>query len=169
MVAAHSTSRNNAATMKLSKVPSPGPPPYRWGYCVSPDSVPTQLNLQLGGPDSVVVSFFTFEKTNATAPPVVEWAAAGAARQTTIVGATRIHNTATNTRHYHMHFVRLPALVPRGRYGFGSRRLTTRSKLRPPRRSSWPPRKSRPLRYWPLRRSRPPRYWLRQVSRPAQY
>jgi len=35
----------------------------------------------------VVISFVTFEKTNATAPPVFEWAAAGAAKQTTTLGA----------------------------------------------------------------------------------
>ena len=42
----------------------------KWGYCTSASYIPEQINLQLANPDTVVVSFVTFEPTAPEGLPV---------------------------------------------------------------------------------------------------
>lgn len=47
----------------------PAATPRVSGYCLSATAVPEQINLQVASPDSVVVSFVTFEAAAPTRPP----------------------------------------------------------------------------------------------------
>ena len=84
--------------------------------CHSAEGEPQQINVQIAGPDSVVLAFVTFEKAAPRAPPVARLAPeGGAARQ--LVGVTHRHDTPGN-RTYYMHFVRAHALSPRATYSY---------------------------------------------------
>jgi hypothetical protein len=98
------------------------------GYCVSKATgnvtlctqsygVPEQINVQIAGPDSVVVSFVTFETAEPTAPPTARVTAAHAAEMSPVVGVTHRHDTLGN-RTYFMHFVRLTSLKARAEYSY---------------------------------------------------
>lgn len=99
-------------------------PPKAPAYCRSALGVPEQLNLQIASPDTVVVSWVTFEAAAPKSPPKVfasrsveELRERRGEAATAIVGVTQIHMTAGN-RTYYMHFVRLSSLAPRARYTY---------------------------------------------------
>ena len=46
------------------------PSAARLGVCRAPSSVPEQINLQIAGPDVVVVAFVTYDPQRPSAPPV---------------------------------------------------------------------------------------------------
>jgi hypothetical protein len=85
--------------------------------CTSADGVPEQINVQIAGPDAVVVQWITHEATAPTDPPVVRLVPhdASGALSSTVEGATHVHTTAGG-RVYYMHFVRLTQLAPRARF-----------------------------------------------------
>lgn len=93
-------------------------------YCRSAVGVPEQVNLQIASPDTVVVSWITFEDTKPSNPPKVFASRAaedlsqrrGEAAKP-ITGVTQIHTTAGG-RTYYMHFVRLSGLQPHARYSY---------------------------------------------------
>ena len=84
-------------------------------------------SLQLAGGDAVVISWITFEASNATFPPEVQWSAGAgpvaASGATSTKGATHIHMTAARDRRYHFHFVKLAGLKPRAQYSYKVRPL----------------------------------------------
>ena len=93
-----------------------------YDYCASPQTIPTQINLQMAGPTAVVVSFVTFEGMAATYTPQVQFSTDGHFRSSG--GATKIatglchHFTQTGSpdKHYAMHFVKLEGLGERREY-----------------------------------------------------
>ena len=115
-----------ALTVKLEDVPAPPSAGLKWAYCETPLATPSQINVQLASGDAVVVSWITFEATNATVPPEVQWVAGGAvagaasalAAWTSTKGATHIHTTAARDRRYHFHFVKLSGLKARAQYTY---------------------------------------------------
>jgi hypothetical protein len=120
LTANHGESQSSAMTMKLISLgPSVG-----WGYCTSNRGVPEQVNVQLAGPDSVVINFVTFEAKTPAGPPVVTVGLAEDENKTAdktplkIRGVTHTHVTAAGDRTYYMHFVRLSELKPRGKYHY---------------------------------------------------
>ena len=76
-----------------------------WGYCQSPPLTPEQLNLQVAGPNSVVVAFVTFGDANpehGNAPVAQFWPSNGAsgppprtppATATAAIGVTTVYDT----------------------------------------------------------------------------
>ena len=89
--------------------------------CQSVTGVPEQINLQIASPNSVVVSFVTFEKAAPTRPPIVMFAAGpvdDGALETNITGVTHVHETLAKDRTYYMHFVLLPDLKPNQIYHY---------------------------------------------------
>jgi hypothetical protein len=84
-------------------------------FCTSAYGVPEQVNVQIAGPDAVVIQWITFEKVNPATPPIVKMGKSSGALGTSITGVTHIHKTAGN-RTYFMHFVRLEGLAPRAKY-----------------------------------------------------
>ena len=116
-----------ALTIKLEDVPPPASSGLKWAYCETPLATPSQINVQLASGDSVVVSWITFEATNATTPPEVQWMESGNGEDsragstlawTSTKGATHIHTTAARDRRYHFHFVKLSGLKPRAQYTY---------------------------------------------------
>ena len=111
-----------------------------YGYCQSPRLSPEQLNIQLAGPTSVVLSFVTFgditEYFNLTAPPTAEfWLSfpkGPQAKKTTVSGVSTAYDTNAvpdnkagrdswkpqPERKYTMHFIRLSGLAPRTSYSY---------------------------------------------------
>jgi hypothetical protein len=115
-----------------------------YGYCQSPRLSPEQLNIQLAGPTSVVISFVTFgditEYFNLTAPPTAEYwlsipngrGQAKSATVTTVSGVSTAYDTNAAPynkagrdswkpqpeRKYTMHFIRLSGLAPRTSYNY---------------------------------------------------
>lgn len=93
----------------------------QWGYCISPQTVPTQINLQMAGPTEVVASFVTFESMDEAYTPEVQFSTNPAFPQS---AATRTahglchHFTQAGSpnKHYAMHFVKLQGLAERTRY-----------------------------------------------------
>ena len=90
------------------------------GYCVSGEGVPEQVNVQIAGPDSIVVSFVTFEKEAPVDAPTMMLARAGAATagSKTLTGVTHVHKSPSGDRTYYMHFVRAGGLDARARYDY---------------------------------------------------
>jgi hypothetical protein len=84
-------------------------------FCTSALGVPEQINVQIAGPDAVVVQWITHEAAAPADPPVVRLGTASGALNSTVEGATHVHTTAGG-RAYYMHFVRLTQLAPRARY-----------------------------------------------------
>jgi hypothetical protein len=112
-----------ALTVKLEDAPEPSSAGLKWAYCETPPATPSQINVQLASGNAVVVSWITFEATNATTPPEVHWAAGGGAALaqrgwTSTMGATHIHTTAARDRRYHFHFVKLSGLKARAQYSY---------------------------------------------------
>ena len=100
----------------------PGVAPNAYAYCTSATSVPEQINLQIAGPDTVVVSFVTFEHAPPPpgATPVAQVGASsdpgamkGVACGATNPCVTHEYVTPSKDRTYYMHFVTLSNLPPR--------------------------------------------------------
>jgi len=105
---------SDAMTVQL--LPAGAAPGTDWGYCTSVLGVPEQINVQIAGPDTVVVNWVTFEAAApADAPTAFVGSAAGALTDS-IKGVTHVHVTAAKDRTYYMHFVKLAGLKPRARY-----------------------------------------------------
>merc|ERR1740117_194350 len=83
-----------------------------WGYCTSAEYIPEQINLQLAGPDTVVVSFVTFEPSAPDGLPL----AMLAGKQLT--GVTHTYVTPKGDRTYYMHFIKFAQLAPRTKYSY---------------------------------------------------
>eukprot|EP00755_Sulcionema_specki_P013817 Sspe_Gene.55011::Locus_30304_Transcript_1_1_Confidence_1.000_Length_1890::g.55011::m.55011 len=84
-------------------------------FCTSATGVPEQINIQIASPDTVVVSFVTFE-TSPPAVPLVEMGTESGKLTNTVRGVTHLHHTAAKDRTYYMHFVRVQGLSPRATY-----------------------------------------------------
>jgi hypothetical protein len=105
---------------------NPPPEGARWGLCTSAPAVVEQLNLQLAGPRSVVVSFATFHNPGcASHSPSVQLRGTGGVK--TVYGVTHVygmnstgHSTTTN-KTYYLHFVRLSGLRERTAYSYRAR------------------------------------------------
>ena len=93
-----------------------------WGYCSSPSFVPEQVNLQLAAPDTVVVSFVTFEPSAPAGLPVAELTEEGTEAEggvgAQLTGVTHTYVTPSGNRTYYMHFVKFAALKPRTKYSY---------------------------------------------------
>ena len=83
--------------------------------CTSADGVPEQVNVQIAGPDAVVVQFITFETAAPSKPPTVHLGTASGKLDTIVHGVSHQHVTEGG-RVYYMHYIRLNALTSRGRY-----------------------------------------------------
>jgi len=84
-------------------------------FCTSADGVPEQVNVQIAGPDAVIVQFITFETAKPTHPPTVQLGTASGKLDQTVHGVSHQHITH-GKRVYYMHYVRLSGLTSRGRY-----------------------------------------------------
>ena len=84
-------------------------------FCTSASGVPEQVNVQVAGPDAVVVQWITFEIKAPANPPVVTLGISSGALNTSVTGVTHVHKTAGG-RTYFMHFVRLLRLSARTKY-----------------------------------------------------
>jgi len=134
--------------MTVQLVPAGASPTVDWGYCRSsgdgddddsPGDVPEQINVQIAGPDSVVVSFVTFggehrawaaaaaaaAAKGLSPPPVpvptVRFGRAPDALTLQAPGITHNHTTAAGNRVYYMHFVHLTGLTERVKYYYSVR------------------------------------------------
>ena len=112
------TSMSDAMTLKL--VPKGVQPSSDWGYCESYSHVPEQINVQVGGKDSVVIGWITFpENANTTTVETTPYVRVGLSESSldqVVSGVSHIHVTAAKDRTYLMHFVRLDNLKPKTRY-----------------------------------------------------
>lgn len=86
--------------------------------CRSPLGVPEQINLQAASPDTVVVSFVTFEASTPSGLPSAVLSREGAASSQHLQGVTHTYHTPAHDRTYYMHFVKFPKLQPRARYTY---------------------------------------------------
>ena len=90
-----------------------------WGYCTSADQVPEQVNIQAASPDTVVVSFVTFE---GTAPPQAPFAAiqkSGSTGSPDVKrGVTHTYTTPAGNRTYYFHFVKFDGLEQSEMYDY---------------------------------------------------
>ena len=100
-------SKSDAMTVKFIPAIDPN---AKWGYCTSKELVPEQVNVQLAGPDSVVISWVTFGDDGKFTPPTAT------VNGKIISGVTHTHRTAAGDRTYFMHFVRVGDLEPRKTY-----------------------------------------------------
>lgn len=91
-----------------------------WDYCQSTsDDVPEQINLQLAGPDTVVVSFVTFDESAPSDPPIGSIKKSGETGDGRLLtGVTHTYVTPSKTRVYYMHFVTFADLQPRAEYTY---------------------------------------------------
>eukprot|EP01062_Namystynia_karyoxenos_P005021 TRINITY_DN1176_c0_g1_i9.p2 TRINITY_DN1176_c0_g1~~TRINITY_DN1176_c0_g1_i9.p2 ORF type:complete len:207 (+),score=39.66 TRINITY_DN1176_c0_g1_i9:78-698(+) len=89
-----------------------------WGYCTHGMGIPEQINIQVASPDTVVISWVTFEQVAPAEPPVVMIKKGEEAQWTTLRGVTHVHKTAAGDRTYYMHFVRASKLEARARYSY---------------------------------------------------
>mmetsp|Transcript_64277 Transcript_64277/g.172041 ORF Transcript_64277/g.172041 Transcript_64277/m.172041 type:complete len:756 (-) Transcript_64277:30-2297(-) len=94
-----------------------GPAGGTWGYCEHGEAVPEQINVQVAGPDSVVIVWVTFEKQAPTEAPVVSIAKKGE-QPKELQGVTHEHVTPAGDRTYYMHFVRVGGLAERASYSY---------------------------------------------------
>ena len=101
--------KDGAITVKLIPAIDPN---AKWGYCTSKDGVPEQINVQLGGPQSVVISWVTFGDDGKFTPPTAT------VNGKVIEGVTHTHVTAAGDRTYYMHFVRVGNLLERKLYSY---------------------------------------------------
>jgi hypothetical protein len=107
---------SQADAMSLQLLEHGVTPGSDWGYCTSKHGVPEQVNVQIAGPDSVVINFVTFESTPPSDLPVIKMGSSAGSLSQTITGVTHTHTTAAKDRIYYMHFVRLSGLKPRTKY-----------------------------------------------------
>eukprot|EP00729_Bicosta_minor_P024574 gene24574-15411_t len=87
-----------------------------WDYCTSDMFIPEQINIQIAGPNTVVLSFVTFEPTAPTAQPVAMFGTSTTSLAAAPAGVTHTYITPAKDRTYYMHFVVLDNLTPRTRY-----------------------------------------------------
>jgi len=109
------TDLNDAMTVKL--IPYVPLPPA--DYCVYADGIPEQINLQLAGPDSVTISFVTFDATVPVGKAQAMFgttAGSGTSGGTVVTGGTQKYETSAKDRTYYFHFITLTGLKPRMRY-----------------------------------------------------
>eukprot|EP01062_Namystynia_karyoxenos_P005016 TRINITY_DN1176_c0_g1_i4.p1 TRINITY_DN1176_c0_g1~~TRINITY_DN1176_c0_g1_i4.p1 ORF type:complete len:777 (+),score=233.84 TRINITY_DN1176_c0_g1_i4:83-2332(+) len=95
-----------------------GPGSGGWGYCTHGNAVPEQINVQIAAPDTVVISWVTFEKVAPTAPPELLIKKSTAGQWNTLRGVTHVHTTSAGDRTYYMHFVRATKLEARAAYSY---------------------------------------------------
>lgn len=89
--------------------------------CIAPQSVPEQINLQLAGPDVVVVGFVTYDRYTPSSPPVAELQVVGsddAPEQITGVSHMYYADWYSPPRNYTMNFVKFMNLKPRQAYNY---------------------------------------------------
>ena len=89
------------------------------GYCTSPNSVPEQINIQIAGTNSVVISFVTFHEGPPTKPPRARIGTSKQRLTTTVDGVTYVHTTNVASgpvRTLYMHCIRVDNLVARKEY-----------------------------------------------------
>eukprot|EP00040_Diaphanoeca_grandis_P030384 m.179559 g.179559 ORF g.179559 m.179559 type:complete len:727 (-) comp31979_c1_seq1:166-2346(-) len=90
------------------------------GYCTSPLSIPQQINIQIAAPDTVVISFVTFEPEGiAPADPPSVSIGTSTTNLKTVHGVTHKHETKPASgpvRTLYMHFISVSALLPRTTY-----------------------------------------------------
>ena len=111
------TSMSDAMTLKL--VPKGVQPSSDWGYCESYTHVPEQINVQVGGKNSVVIGWITFPENASNTvetTPYVRVGLSASSLDQVVSGVSHIHITAAKDRTYLMHFVRLDNLKPKTRY-----------------------------------------------------
>ena len=84
-------------------------------FCSSGFGIPEQVNVQIAGPDAVVVQFVTFETSAPTKPPVARVGTSSGALAAVVPGVTHVHQAQGN-RTYYMHFVRLEHLNAHTKY-----------------------------------------------------
>merc|ERR1711937_747953 len=101
--------------MNFQLVPVGAMPSQDWGYCTSAPAVPEQINVQIAGPNSVVLSFVTFEAEKRTQAPSAFVGKTDNSLTDKIEGVTHVHVTAAGDRTYFMYFVKLSGLTPRMR------------------------------------------------------
>eukprot|EP01060_Flectonema_neradi_P004670 TRINITY_DN13049_c0_g1_i1.p1 TRINITY_DN13049_c0_g1~~TRINITY_DN13049_c0_g1_i1.p1 ORF type:complete len:686 (+),score=141.28 TRINITY_DN13049_c0_g1_i1:34-2091(+) len=94
--------------------PAPTPEPTKRGYCTSLMGVPEQINIQIASPNSVVLSFVTFESATPKSPPT----AMVNSTTTTFTGVTHNHTTHAGDRVYFMHFILVDNLQPKQMYTY---------------------------------------------------
>eukprot|EP00658_Telonema_sp_P-2_P008830 TRINITY_DN13341_c0_g1_i2.p1 TRINITY_DN13341_c0_g1~~TRINITY_DN13341_c0_g1_i2.p1 ORF type:complete len:562 (-),score=46.84 TRINITY_DN13341_c0_g1_i2:35-1720(-) len=88
-----------------------------YAYCKSPLGRPEQINLQLAGPDVVVVSFVTFEATRPQSAPLARLARLGSG-SVLLPGVTHTYTSPSGNRTYLFHFVKFSGLEPRTEYSY---------------------------------------------------
>jgi len=104
-----------ASAMTVKLVPYVVLPPK--DYCTPAAGVPEQINLQLAGPDSVVVNWVTFHATPVGDPTVTFGDSKGAGATGTVVkGTSHAYSSPSKDRTYFFHFVILSGLKARGTY-----------------------------------------------------
>eukprot|EP00756_Hemistasia_phaeocysticola_P023628 Hpha_TRINITY_DN15904_c0_g2::TRINITY_DN15904_c0_g2_i2::g.74114::m.74114 len=108
---------DTAKALRVSLEVAEGPGAGSWDYCTHRNGVPEQVNVQIASPDSVVVSWVTFETAAPSKPPTVTASKAGGTK-TEVQGVTHVHTTAAKDRTYYMHFVRLSGLEARAAYTY---------------------------------------------------
>lgn len=84
----------------------------------SPLGVPEQINLQAASPDTVVVSFVTFEESAPSQLPSAALTREGESSAQSLQGVTHTYHTPAHDRTYYMHFVKFSSLVPRTQYSY---------------------------------------------------
>lgn len=103
----------------------------KWGYCLPPPHYPTQINLQISDPNSLVIGFVTFcsldginnKCSNNTTKPIVEYKLLGGNNIYSNVGVTHHYTTppydgniSQPIRNYNMHFIKLNNLKSNTKY-----------------------------------------------------
>ena len=90
-----------------------------WGYCTSPDQIPEQINLQMASPDTVVVSFVTFESTEPSEAPYASIQQANTTTNDDVKrGVTHVYYTPKKDRTYYFHFVVFDGLSASTQYEY---------------------------------------------------
>jgi len=91
----------------------------KWGYCTSANQVPEQVNIQVASPDTVVVSFVTFESIAPGEPPSATIKVSGSSGNADVkTGVTHTYVTPTGDRTYYFHFVVLDGLESSQKYEY---------------------------------------------------
>lgn len=82
-------------------------------YCMPPDSVPEQINLQMAAPDALVASFVTYEALP-TEPPVAMLGLSPQSMQP-VTGVSHFYNPHGSNRTYILSYVKFSNLKERTR------------------------------------------------------
>ena len=108
--------RGKAGAMTVKLIPYLPLPPS--DFCTYAQRVPEQINVQLAGPDSVTISFVTFDTAAPVGKPSAMFGTTPGSGTSGAVatGGTQKYETAEKDRTYYFHFVALTELKPRVRY-----------------------------------------------------